>query len=91
MAESGEIKLLLRDIKQMSESMMADLQDIDRRLGDLQAAAGSITVPELLREIKDIRTAIGGLEREESEEIEAEDITQNLLEKLSEVIEKCLK
>ena len=91
--EGGEVNLLLRDIKLMSEDIMHDLMDVDSKLEKLHQRAmnESLDVVELADEIRNVRVMIGGLEREETEELEAEDITQSLLEKLSDLIEKCLK
>lgn len=91
--EGGEVNLLLRDIKMMSEEIMHDLMDVDGTLEKLhqQALNEGLDTVELANAIRDIRVRIGSIEREESEELEAEDITQSLLEKLTDVIEKCLK
>ena len=90
--DRGEVNLLLRDIKSMSEEIMHDLMDVDNKLEKLQEKAinGMLNIPEVLEEIKSVRVMIGSMEREETQELRAEDITQSLLKKLSDLIDKCL-
>lgn len=90
--ERGEVNLLLRDIKIMSQDIMHDLMEADSKLEKLQerAIAGGANISDLIAEVKNVRMMIGSIEREESQEIQAEDITQSLLKKLSDLIDKCL-
>lgn len=91
--EKGEISLLLKDIKRMSEEVLHDLKEVDTKLASIEEKISNdaTTVMDVIKEIKDVRKTIGNMEAEETEEIEAEEITENLINKLNEMIEKCIR
>jgi hypothetical protein len=93
MQDSGEVKLLLKDIQVMSESIMADLRKLDEKIEllEIQCTSETMDGANLFNALRTVRNSIGAMEKEETEEIEAEEITQSLIEKLNDIIEKCLK
>jgi hypothetical protein len=90
--QRGEVDLLLKDIRGMSDAIMQDLLSLDRKLEELQdkAAEGYLDLPTAIDTIREIRVMIGSLEKEETQELQAEEITESLLKKLEDLIGKCL-
>jgi hypothetical protein len=88
----GEVNMLLKDIKEMSEEIMSDLKKVDQRLAALQerALGEGIDAMRLVHELRDTRLLIGNMEKEEMQELEMETATESLLSKLRTLINKCL-
>jgi hypothetical protein len=90
---AGEVNLLLKDIKQMSEDIMNDLRKVDQKLAAVQerALGEGIQALELVHQLKDTRLMIGNMEKEEEQELEIEAATETVLAKLRQLIDKCIR
>lgn len=88
--DKGEILSFMRDMKKESESMMKDLMEIDDILLSLrdQVQKGKISKKKTIEIINSIRLRIGVLEREDKRELNEEEITQSLLQKLKRWIDE---
>ena len=91
--ERGEGKQLLEQIRELSSDLMKSLKDIDGRLAVMQESIGSndnLNRQELLEQVSEIRNKIGAMEKEDTEEMEDEEILENMISKLSKLIEMTL-
>ena len=89
----GEGKLLLKQIRQISKEMLDSLIEIDDKLAKLQQNVNfneEIDKRRMLEEINGIRLVIGTMEKEDTQEIEEEQILENLIEKLNKLINMTL-
>jgi len=93
MVDIGEGTKLLEQIHEMSKDVMEDLVELDNKLSKLQntiETKDEIDKDELLQQIKDLRTTIGAIEHEDSEEMEEEEILESMMKKLKNLIEMAL-
>lgn len=90
MAKEGEGKLLLEQIRQISQDILSNLMDIEDKLSKLQDSVKyneEINKEALLNQITEIRLRIGVMEREDTQEIEEEKILENLITKINSLID----
>ncbi|HLG23622.1 MAG TPA: hypothetical protein VI564_01695 [Candidatus Nanoarchaeia archaeon] len=86
----GEGKLLLEQIQQISKDLLENLMEIDQELITLKDQINrndEIDKKILLETIEGLRKKIGVLEREDTEEMEDEEILGNMIKKLNSIID----
>ncbi len=87
--EQGEGKMLLEQIRSISQDVLDNLKEIDRALDDLTTKmreGTELDKEEWINAINQMRIKISGMEKEDSEEIEDEIILENMIEKLDNLI-----
>ncbi|MBS3131696.1 hypothetical protein J4212_04655 [Candidatus Woesearchaeota archaeon] len=93
MTLSGEGMKLLEQVREISKDLLEDLSEIDSRLAELIEDIKlheEIDKEKLLNALTEIRTSIGAMEKEDSEELEDEQILENMIKKLNNLIEMTL-
>ena len=87
--ETGEGKLLLEQIRRVSADLLDDLMEVDDRLKKIEnliSRNGEIDKEELSAQVSEIRTFIGAMEKEDTQELEDEEILENMMKKLNDLI-----
>ena len=93
MSGEGEGKLLLEQIRQISQDLLRNLIEIDDKLAKLQESikiSEEVDKESLIKEINDMRLRIGVMEREDTVELKEEEILENMIKKLTALIEMTL-
>jgi len=93
MAEQGEGKLLLEQIKELSQKVLSSLYELDMDLQKLQESVkygSALSKQDIINKINEMRIKIGAMEREDAQEMEEEEILLNLIKKLDELIKMTL-
>ena len=93
MEEQGEGKLLLEQIKELSQKVLSSLYELDMDLQKLQESVkygSALSKQDIINKINEMRIKIGAMEREDAQEMEEEEILLNLIKKLDELIKMTL-
>ena len=93
MTEEGEGKLLLEQIRQISQDLLKSLRDIDKELEGVEDSVNTNNAmdrQDLMNRINSIRITIGSMEKEDMQELEEEEILENMMEKLDKLIKMTL-
>ena len=93
MVEQGEGKLLLEQIKELSQKVLSSLYELDMDLQKLQESVkygSALSKQDIINKINEMRIKIGAMEREDAQEMEEEEILLNLIKKLDELIKMTL-
>ncbi|MBI2558371.1 hypothetical protein HYW20_03535 [Candidatus Woesearchaeota archaeon] len=89
MTDEAEGKIVLQQIRQMSQDLLEHAIDIDNLLADLHnriKSGGQINKEDLLNSLNEIRFKIGVIEREDTEEMQEEEILENMIAKINSLI-----
>jgi len=89
MTDEAEGKLVLQQIRQMSRDLLEHAIDIDNFLADLHnriKSGGQINKEELLDSLNEVRFKIGVIEREDTEELEEEEVLEHMISKINSLI-----
>ncbi|MBI3027150.1 hypothetical protein HYY70_03480 [Candidatus Woesearchaeota archaeon] len=90
MVIEGEGKQLLEQVRDISKDILTDLMEVDDRLDKLYRRlqlSEEVDKEKLLECIKEIRIAIGSIEREDTRSIEEEEILDSLITKLNYLVD----
>lgn len=90
MVIEGEGKKLLDQVREISKDILTDLMEVDDRLDKLYRhlqLSEEVDKEKLLEWIKEIRIAIGSIEREDTRSIEEEEILESLITKLNYLVD----
>ena len=90
MTKTGEGKLLLGQVREISKDLLERLKEIDDKLAKLQDLVDNreeIDREWIIEELNDIRDKIGLMEKEDTQELEEEEILENMMTKLNSLIE----
>ena len=90
MVIEGEGKKLLDQVREIGRGILEDLMEVDDRLEKLYTRvqlSEEIDKEHLLNELKEIRFAIGAIEREDTASMKEEEILENLITKLNHLVD----
>ena len=93
MADQGEGKLLLEQIRDLSNQILTSLYELDMDMQKLQESVKygtALSKQDIINKINAIRIKIGAMEKEDVEEMEEEEILENLIKKLDELVKMTL-
>lgn len=89
MTDETEGKNVLQQIRQMSQDLLEHAIEIDNLIADLHNRIKSdseINKEELLNSLNEIRFKIGVIEREDTEELEEEEVLEHMISKINSLI-----
>lgn len=89
MTDETEGKNALQQIRQMSQDLLEHAIEIDNLIADLHnriKSGSEINKEELLNSLNEIRFKIGVIEREDTEELEEEEVLEHMISKINSLI-----